>query len=176
MWEAIAVVALVIIIGSSAWAGWRAAPYLPTRRTDVDRLLRLAAVRADDVVYDLGAGDARLMLTAVKRFGCEAIGYEIGVLPWLTGWWRITRARQQQHAKLRFQDFYQANLSSATVVVCFLTPRAMPKLRMQLERQLRPGTRIVSYAFPIPGWTPVQVDKPSPQSLAIYLYHTPTEH
>lgn len=165
-----ALVVVFVVAGTAAWAGWRAAPYVPTRQADVERLLRLANITSTDVVYDLGAGDGRFVMTAAKRYGVRALGFEISVLPYLVAQLRIRLAGLGRLASMRYQDFYHQSLSEATVVVCFLTPGAMARLGPKFRRELRPGTRVLSYAFAIAGWTPDLKDKPNPQTMAVYVY------
>ncbi len=173
MWSTLAwllaLAVLIITAGTAAWAGWRAAPYVPTRQRDVDRMLRLAGVKPGELVYDLGAGDGRFLLAAARR-GARAVGFEISVLPYLIARLRLTVQGQTATARIRLQDFFHQDLSSADVVVCFLTPAAMAKLAPKFNRELKPGTRVVSYAFSLPGWTPAVKDKPTPQTMSVYLY------
>jgi tRNA A58 N-methylase Trm61 len=165
---------LIFIAGlTAAWGGLRAAPYLPTRQQDVERMLKLANIQPGEVVYDLGAGDGRFMITAAQRYGARAIGYEISLLPYLAARWRMWRAQVGQQATIRAKDFFHTDLSDANVVVCFLTPGAMKKLGQKFKRELRPGTRIVSYAFSIADWTPEVKDKPDPKTMSVYLYRIP---
>lgn len=169
VWILVTVLVLVIA-GTAAWGGLRAAPYLPTRTRDVERMLRLANLQPGEKVYDLGAGDGRFIIAAVKQFHATAIGYEISLLPFLVGVFRIWFAGVKGQAKMSFHDFFHADISDANVVVCFLTPGAMKKLGPMFRQQLPPGTRIVSYAFSIDGWEPVVKDKPEQSTFAVYLY------
>lgn len=166
----LALIVVLLAAGSAAWAGWRAAPFVPTRQRDVERMLRIADIHPGELVYDLGAGDGRFVVTAAERYQARAVGFEISVLPYLIGRWRIWRAKQGTLAAMRFQDFFNRDLSAADVIVCFLTPRAMTKLGTKLRRELKPGTRVVSFAFSIRGWTPALKDKPDPRTMAVYLY------
>lgn len=165
-----ALLIVMVLAGSAAWAGWRAAPYVPTRQHDVERMLRLAELKTGELVYDLGAGDGRFVLTAARRYQAKAVGFEISLLPYLVGLFRIRRARQGALASMRFQDFFHHDLSAADVIVCFLTPGAMAKLGPKLKRELKPGTRVVSFAFPIRDWTPVLKDKPEARAMAVWVY------
>lgn len=174
MFETLAwfVLLLVVIIfaGSAAWAGWRAAPYVPTKQRDVERMFEIAQLQPGEVVYDLGAGDGRFVLTAAQRYQATAVGFEISLLPYLIGRLRIWSHGLGRLASMRFQDFFHVDLSAANVVVCFLTPGAMAKLGPKLKRELRSGTRVVSYAFAIHDWTPIEKNKPTPRSMSVYLY------
>lgn len=165
----LALLVVLALTATYAWGAWRAAPYVPTVQRDVDRMLALANIQPGETVLDLGAGDGRFLLTAARRFQAKTIGYEISLLPYLVGKIRLWLARGLT-ADMKFQDFFHVDLSGANVVVCFLTPGAMARLAPKFQAELKPGTRIVSYAFSIPGWTPVTKDKPAPNIMAAYLY------
>ncbi len=166
----IALFAILIAAGTAAWAAVSAAPFVPTWRRDVGRMLSLAEVKPDELVLDLGAGDGRYLVAAVKNHQARAIGYEITLLAWLAAWLRLRFSGTAGRAKILYRDFFRQDLSSADVVLCFLTPRAMAKLGPKLKRELKPGTRVLSYAFAIPGWTPVKKDKPEPGRMAVWVY------
>jgi SAM-dependent methyltransferase len=127
--------------------------YTPTRHVVADAMLELAGVTKDDVVFDLGSGDGRIPIIAAQKYGARGFGIEID--PAL-----VERANQNardagviDRVVFLTGDLFTADLSSATVVTLYLSPsinrELMPKLRA-----LRPGTRIVSHEFPMPGWTP----------------------
>lgn len=166
----LATLMVFVIAGSAAWAGWRAAPFVPTRQRDVERMLRLSELQPGELVYDLGAGDGRYVVTAAKRYQARAVGFEISLLPYVIGRLRIWLAGQGKLAFMRLQDFFHQDLSAANVIVCFLTPGAMARLSPKFKRELRPGTRIVSYAFPLKDWTAVLKDKPNPGTMAVHVY------
>lgn len=162
--------AVILFAGTAAWAGWRAAPYVPTKQRDVERMLAMAELKPGELVYDLGAGDGRFILTAAKRYQARAVGFEISFLPYIVARLRLWSQNAGGQATMRFQDFFRTDLSAADVIVCFLTPGAMKRLGPKLKNELRPGTRVVSYAFAIHDWTPVRKDKPDPRTMAVYLY------
>jgi len=167
---------LVLIFAISAiWAGFRAAPYVPTKTADVRRLLSLAEVKPGERVVDLGAGDGRIVIMAAKEFKAEAIGYEISLLPYLIAKLRISWLGSKVLVRVSFKDFFTVDLNQADVVTCFLTPAAMNKLAGKLRRELKPGARIVSYAFHLPGWEPVIKDKPDDRNFAVWVYRV-AEH
>lgn len=171
--ETILVLFVVILIGiftTMAWAALSAAPFVPLWKKDVRRMLKLAAVKPDDVVYDLGAGDGRIVVAAAQKFGARAIGFEISILPFLLAWFKVLLAGQLGRVSIKPRNFYKEGLEGAQVVTCFLTPMAMRKLEPKFKRELKPGTRVVSYAFSLPSKKPDVVDKPSPKTTAIYLY------
>ncbi len=165
-------IVLVIVMATTltyAWGAVKAAPYVPTRSADVDRMLRLAHIKPGELVYDLGAGDGRFLLTTARKFRARGVGFEISLLPYVIGKIRIALSGLP-NVKLSYTDFFQVDLSTADVIVCFLTPMAMAKLKPKFERELKPGSRVVSYAFAVPDWTPTKKDKPQPNIMGVYLY------
>jgi SAM-dependent methyltransferase len=130
-------------------------PYVPTPQAVVDAMLDLAHVTARDVVYDLGSGDGRIVITAAKKFGAQGVGVEID--PGLTAKARANAAAAGVSNRVRFvtQDLFTAKFSDATVVTLYLLQSINERLRPRLVRELRPGTRIVSHIFNMgPEWPP----------------------
>jgi ribosomal protein L11 methylase PrmA len=128
--------------------------YVPTPQELVEDMLRLADVRRGDVLYDLGSGDGRIPVTAAKKYGIRAVGIDIDPE-------RIreahANARRKGVAKLvtfRQQDLFTADFREATVVTLYLLPDLNLKLRPQLLKQLRPGTRVLSHQFDMGDWKP----------------------
>jgi outer membrane protein assembly factor BamB len=124
--------------------------FVPTPHDVVEKMLELAAIQESDLVYDLGSGDGRIVIAAAKKYGCRAIGIEIDrELVELSG----DKAKQAGVAKLvtfECQDVFTADLSEAEVVAMYLLPQQLKQLIPQLEK-LKPGARIVSHQFEIPG-------------------------
>lgn len=155
---------------TAAWAGWRAAPYVPTFQRDVARMMQLAEIRDRERVVDLGAGDGRIILTAVQQAKhVTGVGYELALGFWLLAWLRLAFSKYRRQASLRLQDFYHQDLSKFDVVFCFLTPKAMQKLEPKLQRELRPGARVISAVFPMPSWPLDYKEKPS-KRVTVYRY------
>ena len=129
--------------------------YVPTPQQVVDAMLQLANVTANDVVYDLGSGDGRIVIAAAQRYGARGVGIEID--PAL-----VTRATENAVAagvadRVRFikQDLFTADLADATVVTLYLLQSINERLRPKVVRELKPGTRIVSHVFNMgPEWPP----------------------
>lgn len=161
---------LFIILGTFALGGISAAPWVPLWQKDSRRMLEVAGLKPGEELVDLGAGDARIVAIAAKDFGADAIGYEIAILPYFLGHIRILTKGLGGRAKLKYRNFFKQDLSSADVICAFLTPQAMKKLKPKFEKEVKPGARIVSYAFSVPGWQPTKIDKPSKKTTAIYLY------
>ncbi|CDM65346.1 SAM-dependent methyltransferase [Pyrinomonas methylaliphatogenes] len=129
-------------------------PYVPTPPEVVDAMLRLAAVTKDDVVYDLGCGDGRIVIAAAKKYGARGVGVDIDPQ-------RIREANENARKegvadRVRFvqQDLFQTDIHDATVVTLYLLPDVNMRLRPKLWRELRPGARVVSHAFTMGDWEP----------------------
>jgi SAM-dependent methyltransferase len=128
--------------------------FVPTRQAIVDAMLRLAQVGPDDVVYDLGSGDGRIVIIAAEKYGARGVGIEL--VPRLV---EISRALAREGAvadRVTFieGDLFTADISDATVVTLYLSPSINRQLLPKLKRELRPGTRIVSRQFRFGSWVP----------------------
>lgn len=130
--------------------------FVPTPRAVIDEMLRIAKVQADDMLYDLGCGDGRIVITAAQEFGTRGIGIDIDPQ-------RIREANENAKQagvtdRVRFlnEDLFEADISQATVVTLYLLESLNEKLRPKLLRELRPGTRIVSHDFKMGDWEPEQ--------------------
>ena len=134
--------------------GTSLAPYVPTPYDVVNRMLELAGVTRDDVVYDLGCGDGRIVITAAERFGARGVGIDYD--PERIAEANANAARRGVQDLVTFiqQDAMEADVSDATVVTLYLLSSSNRKLRPILTRQLRPGARIVSHAFRMGDWRP----------------------
>jgi SAM-dependent methyltransferase len=148
------------------WPRFRGAPWAPTSRRTIRNMLALANVRPGDTVYDLGSGDGRIPLMAARRFGARAVGIEIDPLFYLWTRFKIVVLGQQGRVRLVRGDLFDQDLSQADVVTCYLLPRTNERLVGKLEQELRPGTRVVSRRFQLPGWSPVRQD----DEARLYVY------
>jgi precorrin-6B methylase 2 len=136
----------------------RLAPFDPTPAEVVDRMLRLAEIKKDDILYDLGSGDGRVVIAAAKKYGVRAVGIEFD--PGLVKLARENLRKEglEDLVEIRQQDFMTADLSLATVVTLYLSQEGNLTLRPKLMRELRPGARVVSYAFDMGDWEPKIVE------------------
>jgi precorrin-6B methylase 2 len=131
--------------------------WVPTPHEIVARMLGLAGVSPEDVVFDLGCGDGRVLISAVRDFGARrAIGYELRPDLCRVSRNAIRKLGVQSRIKVVNGDLRQADLSDASVVVLYLTTQANQMLVEVLERRLIPGSNVVTYLFPIPGWLPAR--------------------
>jgi precorrin-6B methylase 2 len=128
-------------------------PYVPTMPEIVDQMLRLANVGRDDVVYDLGCGDGRLVIAAVKKFGAKrGVGVDIDPERIKESDENARAAGVADRVKFIEQDLFKADIREATVVTLYLLPDVNLRLRPKLWAELRPGTRVVSNAFDMGDW------------------------
>jgi tRNA G37 N-methylase Trm5 len=146
-------------------------PYVPTPPPVVDAMLRLAKVKRGDVLYDLGSGDGRIVITAAKRYGVRGTGIDIDPQ-------RVREANANARkagvaGRVRFinEDLFQVDFSDATVVTLYLLPRLNLQLRPRLINELQPGTRIVSHGFDMGDWQPDRVVEVG--NSTIYLWIVP---
>ena len=163
-------IAIIVIFGSALYASFRASPWLPVFKKDIERILKLAEIKQGEVVIDLGSGDGRIVMAMANGSPAKmVVGYEVSLIPYLWSKIRIWFFRSPQ-AEIRFGDFLRRDLSCASIIFCFLTPMAMKKLAPKFRAELKLGTRIISYSFSLADWTPVATDKPTPTSIPIYKY------
>jgi SAM-dependent methyltransferase len=130
------------------------APYVSTPQPVVDAMLRVAEVGANDVVYDLGCGDGRIVISAASRFGARGVGVDLDPR-------RIEEANAAARAagvsgRVRFivQDLFKTDFSEASVLALYLFPELNARLLPKIRAELRPGSRVVSYQFGIGDWVP----------------------
>lgn len=148
--------------------------FVPTPQPVVDKMLEVAGVTKDDLLYDLGCGNGIIVVTAAKKYGCKAVGYDINPR-------RIKESRKNVQdnevghlAKIEQADIFTLDLSPASVITLCLLPELNVKLIPQLEK-LKPGSRIVSHDFDMRGVTPDKVVELNEdgESHTVYLWTTP---
>ena len=127
--------------------------FTPTRHAIADAMLQLAGVTAADIVYDLGSGDGRIPIIAAQKYGARGLGIEIDSRLVTQSWGNANDAQVANRVRFMVGDLFTADLSEATVVTMYLSPSIMKRLIPTL-RALKPGTRIVSHQFAMPGWPP----------------------
>ncbi len=130
------------------------APYVSTPQPVVDRMLRLAAVRPQDVVYDLGCGDGRIVITAARSFGARGVGIDIDPRRIEEANAGARRAGVTGRVRFAAQDLFKTDFSEASVVTLYLFPELNAKLLPKFLAELKPGTRVVSHQFGIGDWKP----------------------
>jgi tRNA G37 N-methylase Trm5 len=151
--------------------------FVPTPQEAVEKMLELAEVKKDDVVYDLGCGDGRIVVTAAKKYGCKAIGFDIDPQRIKESQENVSKNGVGHLVSIKQEDIFELDLSQANVITLFLLPSLNVRLIPQLEK-LKPGSRIVSYRFDMEGVKPEKVIQISSSdqeidSYSIYLWKTP---
>lgn len=152
-------------------------PDVRTPLAVVNEMLKLANVTADDVVYDLGSGDGRIVLAAAKDRGARGVGYEIdpGLVKQATD--RAKGLGLSGRVTFHQGDLFQADLRPATVVTLYLGNELNRRLQPKLMNELRPGSRVVSHNFGMPGWVPTQTMEVSSNqgTHTLYLWVMPAQ-
>jgi cyclopropane fatty-acyl-phospholipid synthase-like methyltransferase len=150
------------------------APYVASPARVVDRMLEMAGVKPGETLYDLGCGDGRILIAAAEKYKAKAVGIEISPKLAAEASARIDREGLAGRARVIQGDLLEADLTGADVVTIYLATSLNEKLRPRLERYLKPGARVVSHDYAVPGWKPAKVDKTDDRrGHVIYLYEMP---
>lgn len=150
------ILAFLIIIISIFWTVPYGAGWVPTPMRAVNNMLAIAEVKPTDVVYDLGSGDGRIAVVAVKEFGAKVVGIEIDPLRFIFSWVRIKLMGLDSKVELIWGDFFKLDISEASVVTLFLSQEANDRLKKKFEEELKPETRIVSFHWIFNEWVSVK--------------------
>jgi SAM-dependent methyltransferase len=130
--------------------------FVPTPQAVVDKMLEMAEVKAGDVVYDLGCGDGRIVVTAAKKYGVKGVGFDINPERVKESLANVRSNHVENLVTIKEADIFTLDLSEASVVTLYLLPQLNVRLMPQLEK-LKPGSRIVSHDFDMKGAKPLQV-------------------
>ncbi len=147
-------------------------PFVPSPEVVVRRMLQLANVRKGEIVYDLGCGDGRVLIIAAREFGARAVGIEIRKDLYEQCLRRIRDLGLEDKVEVLHGSFFDYDISDADVVTLYLLTSVNERLKPKLERELKPGTRVVSHDFEVPGWKPIIIEDLYEEwrSHKIYLY------
>lgn len=146
-------------------------PYVPTPDEIVQAMLKLANVQKGDVVYDLGCGDGRIVITAAKLYGTRGVGVDINPDRIRDARLNAKQAGVEELVKFVEADLFEADIKEASVVTLYLLPSINLKLRPKLWSDLKPGTRVVSHAFDMGDWKPLKSDEVDGRP--VYLWTIP---
>jgi SAM-dependent methyltransferase len=150
--------------------------FVPTPQDVVDKMLEVANVKKDDVVYDLGCGDGRIVVTAAKKYGCKATGYDVDPKRIAESTENVKKNGVEELVQIKQEDIFTLDLSKANVITLYLLPSLNVKLIPQLEK-MKPGSRIVSHSFDMAGVKPDKIIKVTPKGSSfehtIYLWTVP---
>jgi 2-polyprenyl-3-methyl-5-hydroxy-6-metoxy-1,4-benzoquinol methylase len=128
------------------------APYVPTPMAVVEEMLKMASVTKTDILYDLGCGDGRIVITAARKYGTRGVGIDLDPDRIKESNAYAKQAGVEDLVEFRLQDVMKSNISEATVVTLYLLPESNAILRPILEEQLKPGARVVSHNYHMPDW------------------------
>lgn len=146
-------------------------PWVPTEKSRARRALEMAKLKPDEVLYDLGAGDGRILLLAAEQFGAKAVGIEASPLQYLFTAARCYFSGSRQNIRVRRENFYKADFSDADVLFGYMTPDHAIRFQDKFVTQLKPGARVVMIAFDFPHWMPSDVDRDA----LIFMYEMPPQ-
>ncbi len=144
-------------------------PPVPSKPQRIRKALTLANLQPNEVLHDLGAGDGRVLLIAVRDFHAKAVGIEIGPIQCALIWLRAVASGMGNQIRVRWANFYKADLGEADVVFVYATSKEVLKLAAHLEKRMKPGARLVSISADFPEWEPQEFDN----SDLIFVYEMP---
>lgn len=164
------IIAFLLVCLSMVWppdSPW--APWWRTSKTVARHMCRLAKIGKKDIIYDLGSGDGTALITAAKEFGAKGVGIEIDPLRVFISKRLVRFAKADDKVMIVKSNFFAVDISKATVVFVYLVPKALMRLKKKMLKELKPGTRIVSYRYTI-GFLPLVV---SDKKNKIHVYKVP---
>ncbi len=144
-------------------------PPVPTKPERIRKALEMVRLQPDETLYDLGAGDGRVLFLAARDFGAKAVGVEIGPVQCAWIWLRAVASGLGEQVQVKWENYYKADLSNADVVFVYATSKEVLKLAPHLETQMKKGSRLVSISADFREWEPSALDE---QEL-IFVYRMP---
>ena len=152
LFSVFAAITLILMSGVEAQEEKPEVPYVPTPEEVVMEMLKIAHVGKNDVLYDLGCGDGRIVITAAKKFGCRGVGIDIDPQRIRESQSNAIEAGVSDKVQFIQMDLFETKISEATVVTLYLLSKVNLRLRPKLLRELDPGTRVVSHEFTMGEW------------------------
>jgi len=144
-------------------------PLVSTKPERIQKALKLANLQADELLYDLGAGDGRVLFIAARDFGAKAVGIEVGPIQCMLIGLRVLASGLGDKVEVKWANFYKADLRAADVIFVYATSKEVAKLAAHLEKQLKQGTRVISISADFPEWEPSAFDDRD----LIFVYEMP---
>ncbi len=167
--SSLALLVVTVTISSIMLPQFLGAPWVPTSKELVNKILSISELKPAETLYDLGSGDGRLVIAAARDFGARAVGIEIDPFRVLYSRLRISQLRLSGKAKIIRSNFFNIDLRDADVVIVYLLQETLDKLQYKLEMELtKPNCRVVSVVFRFKGWEVIKSD----QEARIYVYRT----
>ena len=165
----ILVIAVIIFLSISfAICIFGGGPFVPTKWAAVEKVLKHAKIKKGETLYDIGAGDGRFIHLAASKYGAKATGFELDPFVYF-----IAKVRQKLwgwKGKMIRTNTFKQDLSKADVIVCYMMPKPLEKFQKKFDKELKKGTRILSYAFHIGDWKPKKVIPKTKNLSKIYIY------
>ena len=144
-------------------------PSVPTKQERIRKALQLVNLGPNETLYDLGAGDGRVLLIAAREFNAKAVGIEIGPVQCALIWLRVVASGFGNKIQIKWGNYLKADLRQADVVFLYATSKEVLRVASYLEKQMKPGSRLVSISADFPEWEPSLIDDRE----LIFVYHMP---
>jgi predicted RNA methylase len=160
-WLILEILTIFIVIVPTAYAFIYGAPFVPTPMDRIKKMLELGKLKKGMKHYDLGCGDGRSPYLANKLYKSDSTGLEF--TPFVYIWAQIRKIFWRSKAKILYRNFYKYNIADADVITCYLLPESMARLRKKFSKELKKGTKIISYAFAIKEWEPIYIEPRNPE-------------
>src|SRR5262249_20089486 len=162
------------LVTASGQDAEKLAPYYPTPNTIVEKMLQMGGLKAGEKMFDLGSGDGRIVIMAAQKFHAQAVGVELDKDLCKQSLDKIRRLGLEKTAHIINGDLLKQNYGSADLITVYLLPISNDKVTPLLDKQLKPGTRVVAHDFEFKNWTPDKVqnieDDGEGRSHTLYLY------
>lgn len=165
--EFLIILILFILLLPTAYASVIGAPIVLTKKSLIVEIIKNSDLKNGEIFYELGTGTGRIM-AAIAQKGIKTVGFELSPIFYLITLLNL-KLRGVKNYELYRKNFFKEDLSGADALFCFLTPKAMEKLKSKFLKELRPGAKIISYVFEIKGWNPYVVIKENGNA-PLYFY------
>ena len=164
----IVILIVLVFLATFIIAGKSAAPWVPTKNKNISRAIEVADIMPGQTVVDIGCGDGRLIFAAAEK-GANAIGYEISLIPYLIAKVRWLFFAQRKNVSIRFKNLWRVDLGQADIIYVFLLPQVLKRLEEKMEKELKPGARVIVHCWALPNWKPMAVSEAA-NELKFYIY------
>jgi len=170
IWLLFFLIFINLIVLMVLWSSISLAPFVPTRKKDLVHILKLADLKTGQNFYELGCGDGRVVMYMVRNSKAIGTGFEVNGLLWLFCVIKKIFYREKK-VNFKLKDLFKEDLSQADVIYFFGMPHSVKsKLQNKLKNELKPGSKVISYTFSLPGWQADKVDRSRKGGAPIYLY------
>ena len=159
---------IFVFLCSMGYAAAAGAPWVPTWKKDFERITKLARLKPGETFVELGCGNGRVCRAIAASTEARVLGVELSLLQFLVAWAQA-KATRLKNIRMKFGNAFAQDLSNVDVVYMFLMPETYEKIRSKLEKEMKPGSRVITYVWGIPGWDASEVSDVQ-GSQKIYLY------